>query len=81
MRSKGKWLMIGGGAATILGGVFLWRGWARYKECKEGISEGAEEVACTFLNAPLTTGMIMTPLALGTFTVGGALALIESGSK
>ncbi len=81
MSSKtGKWLMIGGGAATILGGVFMWRGWARYRKCKETVGE-AGDVACTFLNAPLTAGVIITPLALGAFTVGGALALIESGSR
>lgn len=77
-----KWMMVGGGAATILGGVLLWRGWVRYKKCSESlanVSEGDPDVACRVFNVPMAAGAILAPIGLGTFTVGGALALIKHG--
>jgi len=78
MRS-GTIVMLSGAAAAIVGGAFAWRGWARYKTCETGEQEPGQ--LCTPLNAPMVTGLILTPIGFGTFIIGGALALIQTSGK
>jgi hypothetical protein len=73
--SAGKIAMVGGAGATVLGGVLLWRGWARFKKCREQAM--ATDPVCQIMNAPLTAGAIVAPLGITTFVVGGAVALIQ----
>jgi hypothetical protein len=75
----GTIVMLSGAGVTVLGGVLLWRGWARYRTCTK--DPKSQDVLGDFWNAPFVTGMILSPLGLSAFTVGGALALIQSADK
>lgn len=78
MRS-GAIVMLSGGAIAILGGAFLWRGWARQVKCLEEPTTHYE--VCDPFNAPTMTGIVLAPLGAATFVIGGAIALIQTGEK
>jgi hypothetical protein len=71
----GTIVLLSGAGATLLGGVLLWRGWARYHTCTK--APDSNETLCTFWNAPLMAGTIVAPLGFTGFLVGGALMLIQ----
>jgi hypothetical protein len=70
-------VMLAGGATAILGGAFLWRGWLRYHDCVDVPPE--PYAVCEPFNAPFTTGLVLAPVGVLTFVVGGAVALIQIG--
>lgn len=76
MRAGGI-LMLSGAALATIGGVFIWRGYARYHSCRTDPPN--DYALCTPLNAPMITGWLLTPAGLATVLVGGAVALAQSG--